>query len=383
MKICGIIVEYNPFHNGHLYHLNQAKKISQCDLLIAVMSGNFVQRGEPSIIDKHLRTKLALQKGVDLVVELPYLYAVSHADLFSFGAISILNHCGVDEIIFGSEINDSNILKEIALFINKNEFNDRLRRKMKEGYSYPKASSIALSYLTENKIDLLSNDILGIQYIRSIQKINKNISFKTIKRIHSNYHDETIKHEKIASATSIRQALIRKEVIDNTLPKETIEIIKNNHLHDWHDYFSLLKYKILSCQHLLHEIHDVNEGLDKAMIQNIHHSNDFNTYVSKLVTKRYTRGKIQRTLTHILNHVTKKEVDTLDRYNGPKYVRILGFNKNKSSFIKTLKKNSSIPFVTNITKSNYHLLKLDLRVNENYHLVDHHKERKIPIIYQD
>ncbi|QVK19029.1 nucleotidyltransferase [Mycoplasmatota bacterium] len=383
MKICGIIVEYNPLHNGHVYHLNQVKKISGCDLLIAVMSGNFVQRGQPSLISKEIRTKLALQAGVDVVVELPYLYAVSHADLFSLGAISILNHCGVDEIIFGSESNDSSTLLELATKIDHPHFNELLKSIMNDGYSYPEACSKALKIITNKNTDLLANDLLGIQYIRNILHINKNIAFKTIKRRKSNYNDQEILHEEIASATSIRKALMKKENVDHVIPDYTKQMLNKTKLHYWNDYFPYLKYQITSQKHALKEIHDINEGIENAMIQHIKKETNYNQFVSSLVSKRYTKGKIQRLLTHVLNHVTKEEVQKWNIWNGPQYVRILGFKEKKTHDIKQLKKTSQVPIITNKNRNNHNLLKIDLRASEIYHLVDCERERKIPIIYPD
>jgi len=380
LKIYGIIVEYNPLHNGHLYHLEQVKKMNDCDLLIAVMSGDFVQRGQPSLVNKQLRTKLALQAGVDIVIELPYLYAVSHADLFSLGAISLLNQCGVNEIVFGSETNEVHKLEEIARLIDHPHFNDLIKINLNNGFSYPEASSIALSTLTQKKVELLSNDLLGIQYIRNILRINKNITFRSIKRIHTNYKDTLITHQNIASATSIREAITNQQEFKKTIPHYTLDVIENAKLHDWNHYFSYLKYEITTNKNNLQEIHDVNEGLENALIKNIRNSQNFKHFVNLLVSKRYTTAKIQRTLTHVLNHVTKEEVIKSDILNGPKFIRILGFNESKSAFIKQIQKSSQIPLITNINKSNIDLLKLDLRVSEVYHLIDDVKERKIPCI---
>ncbi len=377
LNICGIIVEYNPLHNGHLYHIEQIKKTCQCDLLIAIMSGNFVQRGEPSLINKHLKTQLALQAGVDIVIELPYFYAVGHADLFSYGAISLLNQCGVNEIIFGSELNDCHALKEIAQWIDNPLFNEYLKVLLNEGYSYPLACSKVLTKLTHHTNTIQSNDLLGIQYIRSILKINPTITFKTIKRIHTNYKDTKIDHDNIASATSIRNALQKNQDVSAYLPEYTYNSLKKAHLHYWDDYFPYLKYQIMSNQNL-DTIHDINEGLENAIKDRIKEAKNFDFLVQTLISKRYTKGKIQRVLTHVLNQVTKNDITRFQQ--GPNYLRILGFKQDKSSIIQQIKKNTVHPIITNINKHNYPLLELDLRTSEIYHIVDDNKERKIPII---
>lgn len=380
MKISGIIVEYNPLHNGHLYHLNEVKRISESDCIIAVMSGNFTQRGEPAIINKTIRTFLALKAGVDIVVELPYIYAVGHSDLFSFGAISILNHLGVNEIIFGSEENNLSLLKEISQIIDTPLFNDLLKDYLDKGFSYPESASLSINDTLKKDIRLLPNDLLALQYTRQANKINKNINVKSIKRIHNNYHDKDINLEGITSATSIRNALINKQDISNTVPSYTLKALNNTTLHYWENYYPYLKYKIISMKDALENIHDVNEGFQNAIINNINQCNDFTQLVTNLTSKRYTKGKVQRILTHILNHITKDEVSKHQIHNGPQYIRILGFKKEKSHIIKQLKENSLLPVITNINKSNYHYVKLELKVSSVYHIIDNDKERKIPVI---
>lgn len=380
MKICGIVVEYNPLHNGHLYHIEKTKKITNCDMLIAVMSGNFVQRGEPAIVNKQIRTEMALKAGVDLIIEIPYLFSVGHADLFAFAAIKILNELGVNEIVFGSESNDLTLLKQIAEITDTNLFNQRLKIKLDEGFSYPESAFLAIKSLIKTNHELNPNDLLAIQYIRNIMKINPKIAINSIKRIHTNYNDSEIKHEGFASATSIRNALLNSRDIVNYVPQYTNNTLLSKKLHDWCDYFPYLKYQIISNQTNLHEIHDINEGLEKAIIKNVFKINSFTELVTSLVSKRYTKAKIQRILTHTLNHVTKDDAKYI--LEGPKYIRILGINNEKSQYLKQIKSNLNLPIITNVNKDNYSLLKLDLRINNIYHLQDIEKERKIPIIYR-
>lgn len=376
MKITGIIVEYNPLHNGHLHHISKTKEKSKCDILIAVMSGNFMQRGEPAIIDKHLRTMLAIKSGVDLVVELPYSYAVQSADIFALGAIKILNELGVDDIYFGSESDNVKSLELIAKLLDSKHFNEIVKEKIKEGISYPSACSYAIKKLTNINDRLYSNDILGIQYIRNILKINNNIMYHTIKRIHSNYNDESFTHSNIASATSIRNSVLKDEDISNFVPSYTLEILNKKQLVSWDDYFPYLKYQIISNQANLSKIHDVNEGIENAIFNNIHKVNNFNDLINSLISKRYTKSKIKRIMCHILNNITKEEINI----NKLQYIKILGFNKEKSNLIKNINGSSNIQLITNINKKNYQYVKLDEKVSQIYHLCDNSKSRKIPVI---
>lgn len=380
MKIAGIVVEYNPFHNGHLYHLQETKRLTNCDVLIAVMSGNFTERGDVAILDKHVRTALALEAGCDIVIELPYLYAVASADLFSYGAIYLLNQCGVSEIVFGSESNDYLILTENAEVINNPAFDDKIKIYLDEGYSYPKAAELALKALINTNLEFKSNDILGIQYIRQIKRINPNIKYQTITRLGNMYHDTEITHNYFASATAIRKLVKENQNISNVVPPYTLEALSTHSLHYWEQYYPYLKYQILAKQYELHQIHDITEGLEKAIIKAVKTSNTFAELVTSLVSKRYTKGRIQRSLTHILNNITKEEVEAYNIHNGPKCIRVLGFRKEKTPIIQKLKKISTIPIITNITRQNYDLVKLDLHVSQIYHLTDNQDERKIPII---
>ncbi|NLG82275.1 MAG: nucleotidyltransferase [Bacilli bacterium] len=381
MKIAGIIVEYNPFHNGHLYHLQETKRITNCDVLIAVMSGNFTERGEVAILDKHVRTRLALEAGCDVVIELPYLYAVASADLFSYGAIYLLNQCGVSEIVFGSESNDYLILSEKADLINQPAFDEKIKVFLAEGFSYPKAAELALSSLTNTAMEIKSNDILGIQYIRQIKRINPNIKYHTITRLGNAYHDQEIKSNQFASATAIRKAIKENKEICDVVPPYTAHALKNECLHFWEDYYPFLKYQILANHTNLHNIHDISEGLEKAIINAVKETTSFADLASSLVSKRYTKGRIQRCLTHILNNITKNDVKSYNLSAGPKCLRILGLRQDKSFIIQQLKKISTIPIVTNITRDNYNEVKLDLQVSQIYHLIDNKEERKIPIIF--
>lgn len=377
MNVVGIIVEYNPFHNGHLYHINKTKEILNPDLLVAVMSGNFTQRGDIAIIDKFSRAKIALKHGVDLVIELPYPYATSSADLFAQGAIKLLNAIGARAIVFGSERNNEKELLEIAQLIDSDSFQSIIRSYIKEGHAYPKASDLAMKQFLPHIVSLDTNDTLGVQYIRAIQKINPKITFHTIQRIGSHYHDDEFKHESISSATAIRKAIKEKKDISPFVPIETINAL-NEETKDWEDFYPFLKYQIINLGEKLNCIHDMTEGLDRRIFNYNFQSNHFSSFLHQLTSRRHTESKIRRVLLHILNHFTKE-----DFYNHRDYIRILGFKKEKSPLIKQAIKNSAYPVITNIKKEYQSLLAVELRVDHIYHLNDFSRVRKIPIWHEN
>ena len=240
MKI-GIIAEFNPLHNGHLYLINKIKEKYEDASIILVLSGNYTQRGIPSIIDKWKKTELSLKLGIDLVVELPFPFSTQSADYFAYGATTILNYLKVDKLIFGSESNDIKVLEKIVDAQKDDKFNTLVKLYCKSGYNYPTALSLSLEELTNEKITT-PNDLLGISYIKAIKENNYDIEVETIKRT-NDYHEEELE-EDISSATSIRKALKEGKDISNQVPK--IELDYLNELHYIDDYFNIIKYKIIT-----------------------------------------------------------------------------------------------------------------------------------------
>src|SRR5699024_4921257 len=314
MKASGLVVEYNPFHNGHLYHVQQAKKISSADCMIAVMSGSFLQRGEPAIIDKFHRAKAALASGVDIVLELPYAYAVQSSELFAKGAIHTLQKIGVDSLCFGSE--SGNISNYITYNNNlkKKKANYKLKQKkaLNDGYSFPEASKEAYRTigLTTNSLDLSKpNNILGFSYVKTILDANLTIQPYTIKRIKSDYHDKEIK-DKIASATSIRKQLLNEQdlsvnKVSSSMPKATLNQLHKYKedtgiWHDWERYFHLVYYRVLTMTPKeLAFIYGIDEGIEHRIIKTVKNATSFNDWIKTIKTKRYTWTRIQRMFSHI------------------------------------------------------------------------------------
>ncbi len=364
MKNLGIIVEYNPFHNGHIYHIEQSKKITKSDNTIAIMSGNFVQRGEPSILNKFSRVKSALENGVDLVLELPTPYATSSAELFAYSAVSILNKSGiVNSLAFGSECGDLSKLISLAHVLVEEpiEYKVALKKSLETGVNFPTARANALYTINPDFRELISspNNILGVEYLKSLIRINSNIKPYTITRSTANYHDKDLPTCKsIASATSIRSSL--KDNIDsiNTyVPNSTFDEILNSHKFEmfpsYENLFLILKFKLSTLKATeIDTILDCTEGLSSRLLSAISEAQNYNDLVDNVKSKRYPQSKIQRLLTHLLLNITTEDMELYKTVDYIPYIRVLGFKKEKSYLLKELTANSSVPVVTNIKNAN-------------------------------
>ena len=354
MKSVGIICEYNPFHNGHLKHLNEVKEMFPGYTIILVMSGNFTERGDVSIISKWDKTEIALKAGIDLVIELPFFFASQSADIFARGAIQLLNHLKVDAIVFGSESNNVNNLIEVAKITNSKKYDKLVRNYLDDGCNYPTALSKAIYDLTGKKI-IKPNDILGLSYIKEIINLNSNIKPISIKR-EDNFNDSFL-YEDITSSTSIRESLKNNQVIDTQVP-EFVKPYLNNKLHFIDDYFSLLKYKILTSINVLQSYQTVDEGIQNRIMKFIISSNSYNEFILKIKTKRYTYNRLNRMFTHILCNFTKEEASL---FHDVEYIRVLGFDSNGRTYLNNIKKCVSIPIITNYSSIKNRMLNLEFR----------------------
>ena len=354
MKSVGIICEYNPFHNGHLKHLNEVKKLFPGYTIILVMSGNFTERGEVSIISKWDKTEIALKAGIDLVIELPFFFASQSADIFARGAIQILNYLKVDAIVFGSESNNINNLIEMAKITNSKKYDKLVKNYLDEGFNYPTALSKAIYDLTGKKI-IKPNDILGLSYIKEIINLNSNIKPFSIKR-EDNFNDSFL-YENITSSTSIREHLKNNEAIDTQVP-DFVKPYLNNKLHFMDDYFHLLKYKILTSINILHTFQTVDEGIQNRIMKFIISSNSYNEFLLKIKTKRYTYNRLNRMFTHIMCNFTKDEANL---FHNIEYIRVLGFNSLGRNYLSKIKKEISIPIITNYSSIKNKMLNLEFR----------------------
>lgn len=368
MRSVGIICEYNPFHNGHLFHLEQIKEKFKDHLIVLVMSGNFTERGDVSVINKWDKTEIALHYGVDLVIELPFVFATQSADIFARASIEILNHLQVEYLVFGSECNQIEHLTEMAkIQLNQKKYNKLVKEYLDKGVNYPTALSKALYDLSGKRVNQ-PNDILGITYIREILKSNSNIKPICIPRI-NNYNALDLEGP-ISSATSIRHALKNGVDISNSVPEKTLEYLKNPHFTS--DYFPLLKYKILSDWNHLDEFQTVDEGIENRIRKFIVNSKNLDDLILKIKTKRYTYNKLNRMFTHIICNLTKEEMETFEKIE---YIRVLGFNKRGRALLKEKKDTIDIPIVTNFSSFKHPMLDMEFRATCIYASILEEKDK--------
>lgn len=367
----GIICEYSPFHNGHLYHINKIKEMYPDSNIILVMSSLFMERGEVSILDKWAKTDIALTMGVDIVIELPFVFSSQSADIFAKGAIEILKNMNVDKLIFGSELDDIEKLKKIAnTQINNKEFENLVKENINKGNNYPTSLANALNkilgYTTNNP-----NDLLGISYIKEIIKQKTNIEPICIKRT-NDFHSKKISN-RITSASSIREAIRNKKSVKKYVPSITYNYLKKD-IHLTEDYFPLLKYKIISSINNLDIYQTVDEGIEGRIKKYIYESNTWDELVENIKTKRYTYNKINRMLIHILCNFTKAEAK---KYKNNEYIRILGFNKNGRTYLNKIKKTSSLPIITGYSNTDSEILNIEYRVSSIYYMTSKEKNKTI------
>lgn len=377
MKACGVIVEYNPFHNGHKYHVNQAKKVSQADCIIAVMSGPFLQRGEPAIIDKFHRAKAALTAGVDLVLELPYMYAVQSSENFGKGAVMTLNEIGVSSICFGSESGKVDDFVDSYQMLKNHEvqFDKAVQFHLNKGHSFPKASHLSYEEIGLKQIDMFKpNNILGFSYVKTILNHNMNIKPLTIKRLQNDFHDKEITHH-IASATSIRESLTTEGLTDKvskTFPDQTLTILdkykqQTGTWHSWDDYFPFLLYRIMTMSaDQLRCIQGVDEGLEHRIKRVAEKADSFTNLMERMKTKRYTWTRLQRMFTHILTHTLKDDYDAMHDQTVP-YIRLLGMTSTGQQYLNSIKKDINIPLITQLTRN--HQLAIDEKASRTYYTI--------------
>ncbi|MEN1966986.1 nucleotidyltransferase [Lentibacillus sp. N15] len=383
MKACGLIVEYNPFHNGHVHHLREAQRVTNADCMIAVMSGSFLQRGEPAIIDKFHRTKAAIASGIDIVAELPYAFAVQSSDLFAKGSVLTLNALGVDAICFGSESgNVSDFINGFQTFTSQSEhFHMTVKQQLAQGLSYPEASRVAYQEigLQQAGFDLTKpNNILGFSYVKQIMENNLPIQAVTIKRSKSGYHDQTITSS-IASATSIRSQLITNGTITKdvaaTIPEATIEQLnryqkQTTTWHRWETYFPYLHYRVLTMtEKELAAIQGVDEGLEHRLKKTAKTATSFESWMEAIKTKRYTWTRLQRMFVHLLTNTKKRDLDKLSSITSIPYIRLLGLTATGKKHLHAIRKQIDIPVYTNIRRNMHPLLHMEEKASAAYYSI--------------
>ena len=338
-NVIGLIVEYNPFHNGHLHHIQEIDRLFEDNIKIAVMSGDFVQRGEPSLINKFEKIKIALSQGIDIVIELPAFYSTQSAEIFAKGSVNLLNKLSCSHIVFGSESNDLDKLKRIATISLTKEFELSLREFLAEGFSYPTAFSKALF---DEKLG--SNDILAMEYLKAIKVINPKIEACSIKREKTGYYDD--EKDNFSSATYIRKILLdcnkKKEdklnKIKNLVPKFSYKILEENFgvFSCLSDFYDLIKYNIIKNYSELKNIQDLEVGLENRLYKYSLENLSFEDFFDEVLTKRITISRLQRILLHSLFGLTKTITEKIK--NKVPFVKILGFSERGQEYLNYLKK---------------------------------------------
>ena len=363
-KVLGIVGEYNPFHNGHLYHLEESKKMTSSNYTVAVISGNFTQRGSTAIIDKWSRAEMAIKNEIDLVIELPVLYATSSAENFADGAIKILDSLKVvDYVSFGAETSDIDVLNNFADILYKEPLKYRsfLSHELKKGISFPKARENALlMYLNGNRkyINVLSspNNILGIEYIKALKKHKSNIKPISIARFETGYNDVTYSGN-IASATAIRNIVKNggfdalRKLLPNSSYSVLIDSIKQGHIvPDLSVFEKQIIYNLRSMfPEEIEDLAEVSEGLEYSLKNAADSCNTLEDLLSKIKSKRYTSTRLQRILLYALLNITKKDIE-LSKKTMP-YIRVLGLNKRGKFLISEIAKaNPKLEIVTSVKK---------------------------------
>ncbi len=363
-RVLGIIAEYNPFHNGHLYHIAKSKEETGAQYVVAVISGNFVQRGNTSIVNKWTKARMALLNGADLVIELPTVYSISSAENFAEGAIKILNSLGiVDTLSFGMEAKDISTLNNIAnvLYSEPKEYVTILSHELKKGNSFPKARENALMmYLNDIKryanIMAGSNNILGIEYLKALKRTKSTINPVGIKREKVLYNDKYIVDE-FASATAIRKMLMTKQLgdISKVMPRNSYlllgeELKKGHYVIDISRFEKEIIYNLrrMSIEDIA-KLPDVSEGLENSIKNAADSCNTIEELINIVKSKRFTQTRIQRILLYSLLGITKKQMD-ISRKTVP-YVRVLGFNnKGKELISEMMRLNPKLNVITSVKK---------------------------------
>ena len=364
MKAVGIVVEYNPLHFGHLHHIQEAKKKTDADIMIAVMSGNVVQRGNFSIVDKFEKTKWALRSGIDLVIELPSVFVLQSADVFALTSVSLLNHLRISQLVFGSETGIVEPLKDIAKIMRDDDYNARVKYYMNQGYSYPNSCDLALKEYNQSNTHAHPNNILGIQYIQAINDLNATIEPFAIKRIQSDYHDDLKPNQVIQSATAIRACIAQNKAYKHFVPNPVYETLKDYPCVDIEHYHDTIQALIAThSQKTLERIFSFDEGFENRVLKT-EKTDSVKALVEQLKTPRYTHAKIYRSIMHMLLNIEK---DLMTSKEVP-YIRVLGMNSVGQNYLSSIKKDLTIPLITKIKNDRHAYLNKELNISKLYDL---------------
>lgn len=389
MKIVGLIAEYNPFHAGHFYHMKRAKELTGADAALVVMSGDFVQRGAPAIMPKHLRARMALNAGADVVIELPVCFACASAEYFAAGAVSILNQLGcIDSVCFGSECGDISLLEQIAHILanEPKQYKLFLQSFLRAGNPFPRARQMALqNYLKDDSMNGVlahPNNILGIEYIKALISNDSSITPYTITRQDSSYHNEQLT-QKYSSASAIRRHITGLNnpeefaALNTHIPENCFDILKET-FHKRYpvltgDFSLLLKYKLLheTSESLMNYL-DITEEIANRIINRRNEYICYEQFCDTLKTKDITYSRISRCLLHVLLNITSENMEEYKDSGFCQYARFLGFRRNNKEILSRLKKHSQIPLITKLTDTDslgtagIKMLKKDMEASDLY-----------------
>lgn len=384
MKNIGIIAEYNPFHNGHLYQINKIKEKFPDSTITVIMSPYFVQRGEPSILDKFVRAEIALENNVDLVLELPTIYSLQSAENFGRGSVKILNSLKyLDYLSFGVEAENFDKINEYVdiQLDNAKELSKYTLEYLNKGYSFANAKNKSTEkiYSDLNKgfdFDLIkSNNILAIEYLKALKKENSDIDCLPILRNKSDHSDENINYNNISSATSIRKYVktnSKLNLISSVIPDKTYYYLNSiNESNSINDYLEILKYKLIINKDSMKDITGYENGLDNLIIKNLNNSLSVEELINKSKNKRYSQTRIQRL---IINYLLKIDNSLIDKSinNKNEYIRVLGFNTNGQNLLNKVKNNTDLTIITNFKQKNKlknnRLLDIELDASNLYNI---------------
>lgn len=379
MKTVGIIAEYNPFHNGHAYQLKKAKELTGADYCVVVMSGDYVQRGAPAIMDKYLRTECALRNGADLVLELPVCYSLSSAEYFARGSVALLDKLGVvDALCFGSECGDIRVLTEFAqeLLREGPVFKSTLDREIRQGHTYPQARNAALEasspQLTAHINVLASpNNILGIEYCKALLYLESAMTPCTIKRAGASYHDNSLETG-FCSALAIRESFRHagaSEDLARQIPADSLQLMKNAYKKSYpiftDDFSLLMHYSLLTGESSGYtDYSDIDRELSDRICKLLPQYRDFRSFCDLLKTKNRTYARISRILLHILLDIRQESLQRYEQEGLAFYARILGFQESASPLLSALKKNAGIPLISKLADAKKQLAPTGLSMLE-------------------
>ena len=408
MKTAALIAEYNPFHNGHLYQLDMVRQTLGADFIIVVMSGDFTQRGEPAIIDKYERCRIALECGADAIFELPAYFALGSAEYFAQGAVSLIDKLGVADVLhFGSECGDIGLLRECADIIayESDEYKKTLSFYLKEGKSFPLARSKAVQALPRlrgKKIDDIfssPNNILALEYIKALKQRKSRITPLTLKRKGAGFNSEQLSENDFASAKSIRKKLVDSSSgktlteLSPYLPKTCLEALCKNTLLFQDDFSQALLYRLMQGMNEsggFSRFYDVGNELSNVILSNVMSFSSFDGFARLCKSKNLTYTRVCRALMHILLDMTQENADILKQNDYCAYARLLGFREKNgaSAILSRIRKNASIPIITSpakglrsLTGSAFASLKADIHAANIYEGIKSQKRANVPFLH--